>query len=197
MRRDNNKWRHSLLALAASLLSLQTAIAEDWQTEEMHGQLYVHGALLASACGLTMDSATQEVWLGETGTASLQHPGAQGKPINFILRLTDCISTPAFAVDEKRASKVWSQDQPAILVNFNANTDANMTTLVSVTGVSGLALQLDDLEGQKVPLNERHRPVLVSPGGNELIYTVTPVRTPAALTPGAWRAVINFGIRYE
>lgn len=191
------EWRRALLTLAAALLIPQAAMADDWQTEGMYGQLYVRGALLASACGLTMDSATQEVWLGETGTASLQQPGDRGEPVNFSLRLTGCAAAPAMAVDERHGTRTWSPDQPVVTVTFYADTDTSEPFLAGVSGVSGLGLRLDDAAGRQVHLNEQGRPALVSPGGSELVYTVTPVRTPAALTPGAWRAVINFGVRYD
>lgn len=197
MQENRREWRRALVTLAAVLLVPQAAMADDWQTEGMYGQLYVRGALLASACALTMDSAAQEVWLGDTGTASLQRPGDRGEPVNFSLRLTGCSAAPAMAVDERYGTRTWSRDQPAVSVTFYADADADVPSLAGVSGVSGLGLRLNDAAGRQVHLNEQGRPALVSPGESELAYTVTPVRTPAVLAPGAWRAVINFGVRYD
>lgn len=59
------------LSLAMLLWLLPAAQAVDnWDVEGASGVLEIRGALTESACRLEMDSARQEVWLGEIATAA-------------------------------------------------------------------------------------------------------------------------------
>ncbi len=49
-----------------------------------------------------------------------------------------------------------------------------------------------ELAACPVRLGARNKPILLTPGQNTLTYTVTPVRTPATLSAGAYRAAIDF-----
>lgn len=183
---------------ALALLVMKNAQgADNWQVEGANGTLYISGTMLTGACGLAMEDAEQAVRLGDISTTALSKTGDAGRPVNFTVRLTGCMPVPASSVDRRSGNLVSSPDQPAASIIFYTDTDADLPSLARVDGITGMALRLTNDVGHTLPLNERSRPVLLSQGGNELVYTVTPVRTPAPLTAGEWQAVMNFGVRYD
>lgn len=186
------------LTAGTMLMLMPPARAVDnWDVEGANGTLHVYGALTESACSLEMTTARQEVWLGETGTAHFQRPGDRGTPVAFELTLKDCLRAPASNRDAWTGVLAWSGSQPAVSVAFSAPTDDDAPGLVRVAGVTGLGLQLADARGQPVRLGTRNKPVLLTLGQNTLTYTVTPVRTPATLSAGAYRAAIDFRLYYD
>ncbi|PNU36844.1 fimbrial protein [Serratia marcescens] len=186
------------LTLGSMLLLLPPSHAADnWEVEGANGTLYVHGALTESACRLEMTSARQDIALGDIGTGRLQTVGARGTPVKFELRLTDCLRSPAGSKDVRSGGTTWADNQPAVTVSFRAVRDMNNPLLVKAQGVSGLGLSLEDAWGQDVRLGSRGRPLLLTPGNNTLTYTVTPERTPAALSAGHYQAAVDFHLSYE
>ncbi|MFI8416099.1 fimbrial protein [Serratia sp. NPDC078593] len=189
-----------MVPLTASMMFMLLPSAravDNWDVEGANGVLHVYGALTESACSLEMASARQEVWLGETGSAHFQQPGDRGTPVAFELKLKDCLRAPASNRDTWTGALAWNGSQPAVSVGFMAAADDDAPMLVKVSGVSGLALQLANSDGQPVRLGTRNPPMLLSPGQNTLTYTVTPVRTPATLGVGAYRATIDFRLYYD
>lgn len=189
-----------MLPLTAGMILMlmqQARAVDNWDVEGANGTLHVYGSLTESACSLEMATARQEVWLGESGTAQFQHPGDRGTPVAFELRLKDCLRAPASNRDAWTGALAWSSSQPAVSLAFMAPADSNAPGLIKVSGVTGLGLQLADASGLPVRLGARNKPVLLTPGQNTLTYTVTPVRTPATLGAGAYRAVIDFRLYYD
>ncbi|HIE1061106.1 TPA: fimbrial protein [Serratia marcescens] len=187
------------LTLGTMLLLLPSAQAkvDNWDVEGANGTLYVYGALTESACRLEMGSARQEVVLGEVGTGRLQKVGDRGTPVQFELRLEDCLRSPAGSRDVRTGGLTWAGDQPAVSVSFRATRDADTPALVKAQGVSGLGLRMEDARGTDVRLGSRGAPLLLTPGRNTLSYTVTPERTPASLKAGSYRAVVDFHLSYD
>ncbi|WP_447889708.1 fimbrial protein [Serratia fonticola] len=188
-----------LLMLGTMLWLLPSAQAtvDNWGVEGANGTLYVHGALTESACRLDMTSAHQDVSLGEIGTGRLQTIGARGEPVRVELRLMDCLRSPAGSRDVRTNNLTWADNQPAVTVSFNAPRDADNPALVKAQGVSGLGLRLESVQGEDVRLGSRGKPLLLMPGQNALMYTVTPERTSASLMSGSYRAVVDFHLSYD
>jgi type 1 fimbria pilin len=186
------------LTLGAMLWLLPPAQAVDnWDVEGANGRLYVYGALTESACRLEMESARQDIALGEVSTGRLQSPGSQGAPVKFELRLRDCLRSAAGNRDVRTGALTWADEQPAVRVSFKATRDADNPTLAKTQGVSGLGLRLSDEQGHDVRLGDRGRPLLLTPGQNVLTYTVTPERTSAKLVAGNYRSVVDFNLSYD
>ncbi|MDQ7770561.1 type 1 fimbrial protein [Serratia marcescens] len=186
------------LSLTALLWLLPSANAVDnWEVDGANGVLYVEGALTESACRLEMDSARQDLWLGEVATGRLAQPGDRGTPVAFELRLRDCLHGPAASRDERTGSLSWARDQPAVRVAFNAPADADNVQLVKAQGVSGMGLRLLDAHGLDVRLGSRGAPLWLTPGSNVLSYSVMPERTVAPLRAGVYRAVVDFALSYD
>lgn len=200
MTTGTGKWPGLPAALTgAVLLSLlpPAHATDNWHVEGSHGQLYVHGTLTESACRLEMNSARQDVSLGETGTAWLKLPGAQGHPVHFEVRLEDCLPGQASVRDARTGALTRAAGQPVVAVRFQAERDADNPELVKAQGVSGLGLRLEDENGRDVRLGERGAPLPLMPGKNTLHYIVTPERTPAGMVAGSYRAVVDFHLSYD
>ncbi|MEL5308187.1 fimbrial protein [Serratia nevei] len=186
------------LSLSALLWLLPSANAVDnWEVDGANGVLYVEGALAESACRLEMDSARQDLWLGEVATGRLAQPGDRGTSVAFELRLRDCLRGPAAIRDERTGSLSWTREQPVVRVAFNAPADADNPQLAKAQGVSGLGLRLLDADGRDVQLGGRGAPLWLTPGSNVLSYSVMPERTVAPLRAGAYRTVVDFALSYD
>ncbi|MFI8416178.1 fimbrial protein [Serratia sp. NPDC078593] len=186
----------TLLTMLWLLPNAQAAV-DGWEVEGANGTLYVYGALTESACRLEMSSARQEIALGEIGTGRLLSVGARGEPVQFELRLVDCLRRSAGSRDERTGSLTWANNQPAMTMRFNSARDANNPQLVQVAGASGVGLRMLTVQGDDVQLGSRGKPVLLTPGQNSLTYTVVPERTSANLVAGRYRAVVDFHLSYD
>lgn len=180
------------LTLAAAPLN-----AADDRVDGSDGLLHVHGTLTESACRLAMESAWQEVDMGNTATASLKRPGDRGEPVRVAIRLEDCLPAPSSIRDAWSGDLLWSRDMPSVTVSFVAPGERFHPGLVSVSGTNGLALRLTDRLHRDVRLNSEGHPLLLDPGGNTLFYYIAPERTAAPLVAGAWQALIHFRLNYD
>ncbi|CAI1000142.1 fimbrial protein [Serratia fonticola] len=189
--------RLSLLIGVGISLIPQAHAVNNWDVDGANGVLRVHGALTESACRLDMISAWQDISLGEIGTGRLRNIGERGTPVTVSLKLQDCLPGPSRNRDNRTGNVLWSAAQPAVSVSFIAPADADNPQLVRVRGAGGLALRFTDPLGRDVRLGSRGAPLLLTPGQNELIYTVTPERTRAPLHAGAYWAQVNFGLNYD
>ena len=167
------------------MLCLLPAAQAGADIEGSYGTLYVHGALTESACRLEMTSARQDSARGETA------------PVQFELRLRDCLRSPAGSRDGRTGGLTWASNQPAVTVSFNGVRDADNPQLVKAQGVSGLGLRLEDEHGRDVRLGSRGAPLLLTPGQDALTYRVAAERTPAGLVAGRYRAVVDFHLSYD
>lgn len=182
--------------LSAFAMGTELDKVDNWDVDGAHGTLYVTGALTESACRLAMSSAYQTVELGTTGTGQLQHEGQTGTPVAVQLRLEDCLSSESRARNNL-GNLLWSPEMPAMKIRFLAPADNQDPRLAAVTGAKGIGLQLSDISRHPITLGQYSVPQLVSPGQNQLTYYVTPVRTTAGLTAGAYQALIRFQVSYE
>ncbi|HID9396043.1 TPA: fimbrial protein [Serratia marcescens] len=186
------------LSLTTVLWFLPTAHAVDnWDVDGANGVLEVRGALTESACRLEMDSARQDVWLGEVATGRLTQPGDRGAPVIVQLRLRDCLRSPAANRDERSGAVSWAADQPAVRVSFSAPADTDNPQLVKLRGVSGLGLRLQDAAGEDVRLGSRGKPLWLTPGSSVLNYSLMAERTAAALSAGSYWALVDFKMSYD
>lgn len=190
--------RAGMTLLALSLpLSGMAAAPDNWNVEGEHGELRVHGELSEGACRLDMSSALQEISLGETPVSALSKTGDRGDAVPLTLRLRDCIRRSGSQQDVRTGQYYWDAIQPVVTVRFNAVADSEVPQLVKASGVSGMGLRIIDAQGKDIRLGTRGRPQWLVPGDNELVYTVRPERTPAPLTAGQYRAVVNFSLDYD
>jgi type 1 fimbria pilin len=179
------------------LLAPMASLADDGVGEDEQGTLEVHGQLLEGACHLDMTSVFQQVELGAISRAQLLKPGDEGKavPVHFTLR--DCSRNGGEQIDRYTGSHFSDAIQPVVTLSFTGVTDADMPSLLKTSGVTGVGLKLIDPQGRRVQPGQRGEPMFITPGDNDLVYTLVPVRTPAPLTTGAFRAVTNVEVSYD
>ncbi|MEN4170707.1 fimbrial protein [Serratia marcescens] len=186
------------LSLAAMLWLLPAAHAVDnWEVDGANGVLYIRGALTESICRLEMDSARQDIWLGEVATGQLAQPGDRGQPVMIALRLRDCLRNPARIRDERTGALSWAPYQPAVRVSFKAPADADNPQLVKAQGISGLGVRLLDAGGEDIRLGSRGKPLWLTPESNVLNYRVMVERTAAPLRVGEFWAAVDFSLSYD
>lgn len=200
---DTKMTRHYIKLVGVSFYLLSTVATatplnqvDNWDVDGANGTLYVHGALTESACRLAMSSAYQTVEVGTIGTASLQQEGNMGRPVAVQLRLEDCLSSESRSRNNL-GNLLWSPEMPAMKVRFLAPSDVQDPRLAAVSGVKGIGLQLSNAAQKPINLGEYSLPQLISPGQNQLTYYVTPVRTTAGLSSGAYYALIRFQVSYD
>lgn len=187
----------SILSVAALAILFPAHAVNNVQTDEANGVMQVRGVLSESACRLAMNSAWQDIDLGHIATGRLRHVGDSGTPVDVQLYLEDCVAGPARSLDERSGNLRWSPGQPAATISFVAPADADNPQLIRVQGAGGLALRITDKLGRDVRLGSKGADLLLTPGRNQLTYTLTPVRTAAPLKAGAFRAKINVGLSYD
>lgn len=185
------------LVLYISVPFYAVGATDNWNVEGANGELYVYGSLTEGSCQLDMTSEYQQISLGDIDDSNLHHPGDEGKSIPFILKLKDCLRIGGAQMSRYSGNVVWDALQPVVTISFLAVEDPSMPSLVEVTGMSGIALRLRDSAGRIVPIGERAEPQFEAVGNNELVYSITPVRTEAPLIDGPYQATINFQVNYD
>jgi type 1 fimbria pilin len=197
MMRTRLKLLTSFLSIVMAALPGTTFALDHWDVEGAHGEIQVRGALTEGVCRLDMLSRWQEVELGATSTAELQHPGDHSVPVTFLLRLKDCSRKGGRLVDKRTGSVAWDSIQPVLSVRFQAQADTDNPELVGVIGAEGIGLRLTDYRGQDVRLGEQGPAQFISPAQDELVYNVSLERTSAPLTAGEYSATLNFVLEYD
>lgn len=164
-----------------------------------HGELHVIGSLTEGACRLDMQSAFQQVDLGEVSTKALLQTGEQGTPVPFQIRLKDCLRVQSNKYDSRTGGLVWSANQPVISVAFIGIADSDEPDLVRVTGpeVSGVGIRLMDAHYHLLRPGEWTHPRFLDPGQDTLTFYAVPERTTAHLAAGAFHAAVDFHLNYE
>ncbi|EOE6859510.1 fimbrial protein [Cronobacter dublinensis] len=185
-----------IIALGAALGVIAPVMADEPASAD-GGALYVHGVMRENTCRLEMDSAWQDVDLGDISRADVSLVGKMTKPVTVTLYLRDCPEIPTRSANITPLTHTRSTQQPGYQARFVAPTDALNPDLIKVTGVSGIGLRLKDSHGQTVKMAQQGNTVLLNPGQDTVTYTLQTERTTAALVPGPYNALINFSMMYQ
>lgn len=185
-----------IIALGAAL-GVTAPVMADEPVSADGGALYVHGVMRENTCRLEMDSAWQDVDLGDISRADVSLVGKMAKPVTVTLYLRDCPEIPTRSANITPLTHTRSAQQPGYQARFVAATDALNPDLIKVTGVSGIGLRLKDSRGQTVKMAQQSDTVLLNPGQDTVNFTLAAERTAAPLVAGPFHAVINFNMIYE
>ncbi|MGK3141807.1 fimbrial protein [Pantoea sp. C2G6] len=186
------------LFILCSLLSASSAWAKDFsQVDGETGVLHVTGSLTQGACRLEMQSAWQQIDLGNLVTGDFTAADQRGEPVPFQLILRDCLLTGGRLRDAIKGGTVWDSKQPVVSVSFVAPADRYSPELVKVDGAQGVGLRLLDSQHRNVRLGYRSEPVFVAPYHDVLTWYVVPERTSAPLVAGAFAATVSFRLNYD
>lgn len=183
-----------LVALAGGLLTTASgsARAESDGIDGETGELQVSGWLVEQPYGVQMHSAFQEVTLDNVIRGNLYKPGIEGEPMTFVLHLRDFLRATEQKNDTQRQARPLG-----LRVTFLGTADKTDPSLLAVSDTSGVGLKLRDTRGRQVKLSEPGEPQFVDYSADELVYTVTAVRTARPLIPGEFRAEVAFQMSYE
>ncbi|MBB3320763.1 fimbrial protein [Atlantibacter sp. RC6] len=185
----------SLITGASFMTSGYASDADGVSSDQ--GKIEVHGYLVNGTCLLSMRSKFQEVVLDNSAIGAMKKAGDTGMPTRIAFRLLGCQPVEGFQQSKRSGIKAWSDTQPVITVTFLASSNPEDPSLIQVDNLSGIGLRLMDSQGQQVIPGERGKPQFITTGGNELNYTVIPVRTKAPLIAGKFHAIVNFGMIYD
>ena len=180
-----------------TLSHAKTSAPGHWGVDGASGKIEVRGILVESACRLDLSSTYQEIDLGILPVSRFRNVGDFGTPVHFSLMLKDCLRTGARAQDERTGNKIIDGFQPSVNISFLATTVVSNSDLVSVSGTSGLGLEIKDEKNGSVILGYPGQPYILSPGQDSLNYTITPVRTGEHVNVGTFRASIFFYMMYN
>lgn len=184
--------------LATSLLMAMTVTARaDEKPLVDTGALYVHGDLQENTCRMDMDSAWQDVDLGSTARADVSLVGDAAKPVTVKIYLHDCPELANWSTNITSMTTTASMLQPPYKARFTAVADENNPDLIKVTGASGIGLRLRDSHGETVKLSRTSDVQLLSPGQDQVVFTLQPERTGALFMAGPYHAVVNFSMIYQ
>ncbi|MEM6160434.1 fimbrial protein [Erwinia sp. P6884] len=190
--------RLACLLLTCFISALPAAQAKEFsQVDGETGILHITGALTQGACRLEMQSAYQQIELGNLITGDFTSVGARGTAVPFQLILSDCLMNGGLQRDAITNSSVWDNRQPVASVSFLAPADSETPDLVRIDGAQGLGLRLLDSRKHDVRLGNRSEPLFVAPYHDVLTWYVVPERTSAPLVAGAFTATVNFRLNYD
>lgn len=187
----------SICCCLAAAHPLWARAVDDWNVDGEHGELHISGVLSEGAGEIDMKSSNQEVAIDTNFRVNLHSPGDIGSPVIFTLHFRDIQRTYGNQTDHYTGAHLYSAVQPVITVSFDTPVDDENPSLIRVRGISGVALMLHDQLGRKVIPGEQGEPLFLTPSSDELIYTISPVRTSAPLTTGKFRAVARFRVEYD
>lgn len=160
------------------------------------GKIYVHGSLTESACRIEMDSTDQSINLGNIGTADLKNIGDRAPASTFFIKLEDCLLDNSRLVDDKTGLVTWSSSQPIFKIKFNSVQSDLNPNIIQVSGLKGLGLELQDINGDTIDIGSFARPQFLNKPKNTLTYKIVPIKT-GALEPNEYSAIISFELVYE
>ncbi|EKM5758401.1 fimbrial protein [Cronobacter turicensis] len=183
--------------VAGISLSIILPVFADEPVSADGGELYVHGTLRENTCRLEMDSAWQDVDLGDTARAEVSLIGKQAKPVTVTLYLRDCPQIQTRSANITPLTHTRSSQQPGYQARFVAATDEFNPDLIHVTGASGIGLRLKDSRGQTVKIARQGDTVLLNPSQDSVTYTLQAERTAATFIPGPYHALIQFSMMYQ
>lgn len=187
-------------ALMLLMAGVAPAVAAEHDGEEVQGTvgwLYVTGAMREAACRLEMASRWQSIELPAVSAYQLLQPGDSGEPTPFTLRLTGCMRSAGSVLNSQNNTLAWSSQQPIVTLTFTAAADAQTPELFQVKGAEGIGLRLRDAQGNTLRPGVESAPGFLTPGDNQLQFTIAPERTAAALKADAYRATLDFKLYYQ
>ncbi|CCK11940.1 Fimbrial protein [Cronobacter sakazakii 680] len=184
------------MALGAALCVIPPVFADEPVSAD-GGTLYVHGALRENTCRLEMDSAWQDVDLGNITRADVNLVGKMTKPIPVTLYLRDCPEIPTRSANITPLTHTRSTQQPAYQARFFGCDRYAEAGAYQSDGRIRHRVAVEDSRGQTVNMGQQGDTVLLNPGQDSVTYTLQVERTNAPLVPGSYHALIHFSMMYQ
>lgn len=172
--------RHFVLLLSMLIICTTKASA----TIQGQGRVHVRGSIVETPCAIATESRFQNVDIGVTPDSLIARDG-HSTPHFFYIRLVNC------RLDRlKPGDPAWRYFQ----LTFNGKDDNGLFALND--GVNGIALQLEDSQGniahpnQPLPVGE------ITPGDMTLGYSIRLVSNHHAMQVGSFHSDLQFMMNY-
>lgn len=179
--------------------ALVNASPKNWDVDGMNGTLYVTGKLLQSTCFLAPESTEQDLDLGTVPMYQLDRPGIVTTPVLFNLVLDGCPEINSYSeFPEELQGETFLYSQPTVRLKITGVSEPTDGRFFKVQSLgSGVALRLEDPQGQQLYPDMASRPYPLSPGRNVLSLKAQLWRNNTHFTPGEWHSTVNVGLEYE
>lgn len=161
-----------------AMILLATSDSHAKKTEPIVVRL--SGVIVDQAC--IAENINSDVYLGRWSTRQISSVGARSQPVSFRLKLTGCPQGP-------------------VSVSFTGPTDEldrELLALNSKSQASGVAIEISDSSGLRLPLNNASQKVHADAQGNaELSFFANYIATRHFVSAGRANADVNFKIVYD
>ncbi len=169
----------SKVLLLSQLVFLPTALAEP---SPFLGRVSMNGSIVNSACAIDTGSYEQTVDMGLLPVGTIRQEG-QGPVRPFSIALIGCTLTPF-------TGEAWQ----TFSVTFDGPADGEW---FSVSGEArGVALLLQDAQGQPIYPGQPTPKQAIAPGNSTLHYGLKLVSDTHPLRPGVYQSALRFKIEY-
>ncbi len=192
--------RTTVLLWLLTVGMVSVAGAANWNVDGLNGGIRTTGTLVASPCVLLPESAEQELNLGSTVSWALEHPASVTPPVQVYIKLDGCPGETLFIRNNplmRGATALTGQSAVKMtLYGESEPTDARFFRLHG--GVKGVALRLNDAQGDILRPGIQSRAQILTPGRNDLVLQAQLWRTQTpTLVVGEWLSVVNIALEYE
>lgn len=168
----------ALLLLAQGVLLLPAQA----DTSLLWGRIGMSGSIVDSACAIDTGSYEQTVDMGMLPVGTIRQEG-QGPVRAFSIALIGCTLTPY-------AGEAWQ----SFTVTFDGPADGGR---FSVFGEArGVALSLQDAQGQPIYPGQSTPKQTIVPGNSVLHYGLRLVSDERPLRPGEYQSALRFKLEY-
>lgn len=178
--------------MAVTIVSMLAMTSSAAFSAEGNGVVNFSGRVVNTPCGISTETATQDIIFNEISKAFLSKDGTS-EVKNLNIGLVNCdLSAPEGSPEGSSAYK-------SVSVTFTGATNGINNTELSTVGGTGAAIVIADAGGKPLELNSvTGNKVAIEPGDNMLRY-VTWVKkgTGASIKEGDFTAVANFKLSYE
>lgn len=172
------------ISISAVLLLSQLVLLSPAQAESspLWGRVSMNGSIVNSACAIDTGSYEQTVDMGLLPVGTIRQEG-QGPVRPFSIALIGCTLTPY-------AGDAWQ----TFSVTFDGPADGEWFSVSGEAG--GVALLLQDAQGQPIYPGQSTPKQAIVPGNSVLHYGLRLVSDASPLRPGEYQSALRFKLEY-
>ena len=144
----------------------------------------ITGTVTAEGCNVDVDSATQNIKIGDFSAAAFPTVGTTSASVQLPIKLTNCSSGITGAK-----------------VTFSGNADSTNNQLLALNSgadmATGVGVEILDSAGAAIPVNGTSTTQTLSAGDNTMNFALRYKSTQSPVLPGDASAILYFDIGYQ
>lgn len=152
-------------------------------TEIGHGRVDIHGSIIDTACAIMTEDREQSIEMDALTLGQIRHDRF-GPDKKFSIRLVNCSLTSA---------NLKSPDWSHFRMTFDGPSGDGLFT---VTGVSGVGLQIIDTAGNIAVPGQPMPGGILTPGTQQLVYILRLTSNKHRLIAGEYHTTLRFKVDY-